>query len=152
MESLTSNFPSTRRAVLIGAIRWPNLRKGLINASDRWLYQLEELMVKDQLSLGKEAWRRFHAFTQNFEPVTFSWNDPRRMTTAALDYVFLLQEKYLGFAPSGSGCTSGSGIDVPLHSATTEDVIAEGDPAGDRRELEGDPGVQRRQGNQDSLR
>ncbi len=147
MESSMSNFHSTRRAVRTGSIRWPDLRRGLINSSDRWLYQLEELMVHNRLSLGKEAWRRFHAFTQNFESVTFSWNDPKRMTTAALDYVFLLQEKYLGFAPSSSSC-----IDVPLNSATTEDVVAEGDPAGDRRELEGNPGVQGRQGNQNPLR
>lgn len=122
MDDSMSSFRSTRRAVLTGSIRWPDLRRSLIQSTDIWLSRLEALMLRSQLSLGREMWVEFHQFCCNFEPTPFAWRTGKRMTVEALDTVFRLQQDYLGIGPPR--------VDVALDTTTPESPESEGDDAG----------------------
>src|SRR5262252_7798204 len=56
MTIMTNRYRSVQRDVRISEIRWPDLHRGLVAVSDRWLTRLEELALWNGI-LTLPEWR-----------------------------------------------------------------------------------------------
>lgn len=92
MATSTNKFRSTAATARISEIRWPDLYAGLLGASDRWLWRLEELAAADD-QLSAREWEALKEFLGQIEhrPSFRHRNDVVRLQ----DYVYDFQEPIL---------------------------------------------------------
>jgi hypothetical protein len=89
MATMTNRYHSTQVSARTYEILWPDLRKGLIGAGDRWLHYLEDLTF-DLRPVPTEAHVRLRAFLSQagIYPGSKYWHDP----IALQERVYWLQE------------------------------------------------------------
>jgi len=89
MDTTTSRYRSCREAVNISEIRWPDLRRGLIKASDAWLTRLEELTLRELRPVPGELMRLRLFLAQGGVPVA-SQASTARMQECVCDFLDLI--------------------------------------------------------------